>query len=180
MERGQTIAGLLIPHIRVRLLGNAHSSIAGANIMVFNKVAKDTILKATQNVTVVSHDWWCYKVVSGNGGHIIYVAEPCLEYRQHARNLIGANTSWRSGLLRAGELLRGRFREWNDINLAALSAHKHLLTITNQRMLDNFIKAWYASLLKRFMLFKRFGIYRQTLFGNFGLLLGVFLSKVQR
>lgn len=146
--------------------------------MVFNKVAKDTILEATQDATVVSYDWWCYKVVTGNGGRVIYNAEPRLKYLQDARNLIRANTSWRSRLLRAGGLLRGRFCEWNGINLAALSAQKHLLTNTIQRMLENFILVWYASLLKRFMLFKRSSIYRQTLFGNFGLLLCVLLSKV--
>ena len=153
-------------------------NIGGGNTMVFNKAARDLILKATQDVTVVSHDWWCYQVVTGAGGHVIYDSEPCLKYRQHDHNLVGANTSWRARLLRVRDLLRGRFSEWNDINLAALSTHKHLLTVTNQRVLDDFIQARQASLPKRLKLFKRSGIYRQTLFGNLGLLLGVFLNKV--
>jgi len=153
-------------------------NIGGGNTMVFNKVAKDLILEATQHASVVSHDWWCYQVVTGAGGHVIYDSEPCLKYRQHDHNLVGANTSWSARLLRIRGLLRGRFREWNDINLAALSAHKHLLTKSNQRVLDDFVEARQSSLIKRLFLFKRSGIYRQTLFGNLGLLLGVFLNKV--
>lgn len=153
-------------------------NIGGGNTMVFNKAAKNLILEATQNVKVASHDWWCYQVVTGAGGHVIYDPEPCLKYRQHARNIVGVNTSWRARLLRVRRLLQGRFRKWNDINLVALSAHKHLLTIANQQVLDDFIQARQVSLLKRLLLFKRCGIYRQTLFGNLGLLLGVFFNKL--
>ena len=153
-------------------------NIGGGNTMVFNRAARDLILEATQDVTVVSHDWWCYQVVTGAGGHVIYDSEPCLKYRQHDHNLVGANTSWHARLLRIRGLLRGRFREWNDINLAALSAHSHLLTKSNQQVLDDFVEARQSSLIKRLFLFKRSGIYRQTLFGNLGLLLGVFLNKV--
>ena len=153
-------------------------NIGGGNTMVFNRAARDLILEATQDVTVVSHDWWCYQVVAGAGGHVIYDSEPCLKYRQHDHNLVGANTSWRARFLRIRGLLRGRFREWNDINLAALSAHSHLLTKSNQQVLDDFVEARQSSLIKRLFLFKRSGIYRQTLFGNLGLLLGVFLNKV--
>jgi glycosyltransferase involved in cell wall biosynthesis len=153
-------------------------NIGGGNTMVFNRAARDLILEATQGVTVVSHDWWCYQVVTGVGGHVIYDSEPCLKYRQHDRNLVGTNTSWRSRLSRVRGLLRGRFREWNDINLEALSACKHLLTNSNQQALDDFIEARQSSLIKRLSLFKRSGIYRQTLVGNLGLLLGVLLNKV--
>ena len=114
----------------------------------------------------------------GAGGHVIYDSEPCLKYRQHDHNLVGANTSWRTRLLRMRDLLRGRFRDWNDINLTALSAQKHLLNKSNQRVLDDFVEARQSSLIRRLFLFKRSGIYRQTLFGNLGLLLGVVLNKV--
>ena len=146
--------------------------------MVFNKAARELILEATQDVTVISHDWWCYQVVTGAGGQVIYDPEPCLKYRQHDHNLIGANNSWRARLLRIRELLRGCFYEFNDINLTALSAHKHLLTNSNQQVLDDFIQARQSSLIKRLFLFKRSGIYRQTLFGTLGLFLGVFFNKV--
>lgn len=153
-------------------------NIGGGNTMVLNKAARDLIVTASRNTIVVSHDWWCYQIVSGVCGYVFYDSTPCLKYRQHSNNLIGANTSWAARLHRIRGLLQGRFRTWNDINLKALSEHKHILTSTNQHVLNDFIEARQSSLLKRLMLFKRSGIYRQTLFGNLGLLLGVFLNKV--
>ena len=153
-------------------------NIGGGNTMVFNRAARDLILETTQDASVVSHDWWCYQVVTGAGGHVIFDSEPCLKYRQHDHNIVGANASWRARFVRIRGLLRGRFRELNDINIAALSAHRHLLTKCNQRVLDDFVEARHSSLIKRLFLFKRSGIYRQTFFGNLGLLLGVFLNKV--
>lgn len=153
-------------------------NISSGNTMVFNRAARDLILEATQDASLVLHDWWCYQVVTGAGGNVIYDSEPCLKYRQHNHNLVGSNTSLRARLLRIRGLLRGRFREWNDINLAALSANKHLLTQSNQRVLDDFAVARQSTLIKRLFLFRRSGIYRQTLFGNLGLLLGAFFNKV--
>ena len=153
-------------------------NIGGGNTMVFNKKAKDLIFEATENVTVVSHDWWCYQIVTGAGGHVIYDPEPCLKYRQHVGNLVGENKSWRARFQRVVELLRGHFRKRNDINIAALSLHKRLLTHTNQLVLDSFIEARQSSFPKRLLFFKLSGIYRQTLLGNLGLLLGIFLNKV--
>lgn len=153
-------------------------SIGGGNTMVFNKKARDLIVTASPNTTVVSHDWWSYQIVSGAGGCIIYDPEPCLKYRNHGGNLAGENITWRARLLRIRALLNGRFRTWNDINIKALSEHGRLLTRDNQEVLSDFIEARQSSLIKRLFLFKRSGIYRQTLFGNLGLLLGVLLNKV--
>jgi len=153
-------------------------NIGGGNTMVFNRAARDLIINATVDANVVSHDWWCYQIVSGAGGYVVYDPEPCLKYRQHANNLVGANTSWRARFLHIRGLLQGRFRTWNDINLKALSEHSHLLTADNRKILSNFIEARQSSLMKRLFLFNRSGIYRQTLFGNLGLLLGIILNKV--
>ena len=153
-------------------------NIGGGNTMVFNKAAKDLILKASQDVTVGLHDWWCYQVVAGAGGHVIYDPEPCLKYRQHAYNIIGASSNWSARLSRIRGLLAGRLRARNDINIKALSKHKNLLTASNQQTLNDFIEARRSPFVKRILLFKRSGIYCQTLVGSLGLLLGVFLNKV--
>ena len=155
-------------------------NIGGGNTMIFNRAAKDLIINinAAVDVSVVSHDWWCYQIVTGAGGYVMYDPEPCLKYRQHANNLVGANTSWRARFVRIRGLLQGRFRTWSDINLKALAEHEHLLTSDNSKVLNDFIEARQSSLIKRLFLFKRSGIYRQTLFGNFGLLLGILLNKV--
>lgn len=153
-------------------------SIGGGNTMVFNKAARDLIVASSLGAPVVSHDWWCYQIVAGAGGHVVYDPEPYLKYRQHGNNLVGANASWAARLLRIRGLVQGRFRTWNDINLKALSDHKHLLTEKNVRVLNDFMGARQSHLLKRLKLFKRSGVYRQTLLGNLGLLLGILLNRV--
>ncbi len=153
-------------------------SIAGGNTMVFNKAAKELILATVKNTTVVSHDWWCYQVVTGAGGYVIYDPDPCLKYRQHGQNLFGTNSSWGARFKRLRWFLGGRFKEWIDINLAALSAHKYLLSTNNQNKLDVFIEARQSSLIKRLVLFRRVGIYRQTFLGNLSLFIGCVLNKV--
>lgn len=153
-------------------------NIGGGNTMVFNKAARDLIVASSLNATVVSHDWWCYQIVTGAGGYVVYDPEPCLKYRQHDNNLVGANASWAARFLRIRELMQGRFSTWNDINLKALSDHRHLLAEKNLRILDDFIEARQAHFFKRLMLFKRSGVYRQTLFDNLGLLLSIVLNRV--
>lgn len=153
-------------------------NIGGGNTMVFNRAARELIVASVFNVTVVSHDWWCYQIVTGAGGYVVYDPEPCLKYRQHSNNLVGKNNSWGARFLRILGLLQGRFRVWNDINLEALSKHKSLLTTQNQRRLETFMQARQPHFFKRLLLFKRSGVYRQTLLGTLGLLLGILLNKV--
>lgn len=153
-------------------------SIGGGNTMVFNKAARDLIVASSTDVGVAVHDWWCYQIVSGAGGIVYYDPRPCLKYRQHSEALFGSNNDWAARFIRIRYLLAGRFRGWNDINLAALSKNRALLTPDNQRRLDDFIEARQSGLLKRLLLCKRAGIYRQTLPGNLGLLLGLVLNKV--
>lgn len=153
-------------------------NMGGGNTMVFNKAARDVIVASLLNSTVVSHDWWCYQIVTGVGGTVVYDPAPCLKYRRHANNLMGDNIGWSARFLRICRLLQGHFRIWNDTNLKALAEHKHLLTADNLRILNDFTEARQSHLLKRLALFKRSGVYRQTLFGNLGLLLGILLNKV--
>jgi len=153
-------------------------NIGGGNTMVLNRSAKDLMVKASMDVNIVSHDWWCYQIITGAGGYVVYDKEPCLKYRQHESNLIGSNNSWRARLARICGLFRGRFRRWNDINLKALSGQKHLLTSENRKILNDVIEARQSSLFKRLYLCKRSGINRQTLLGNFGLFFAVLLNRV--
>lgn len=153
-------------------------NIGGGNTMVFNRAARDLIITATVETNIVSHDWWCYQIVTGAGGHIVYDPKPSLKYRQHKKNLVGANSNWMARFTRIRGLLRGQLSKWNDINTKILKENEHLLTTKNKKILNDFIKARESFLLKRLMLFKRSGIYRQTTFGNLGLLLGIILKKV--
>src|SRR5262249_45043308 len=94
-------------------------SLGGGNTMVFNRAAK-RLIEAAGAPTVVLHDWWLYQLVSAAGGAVFYDSRPMLKYRQHADNLIGSNLGGRARLLRIRLMLGGRFRDWNDTNLAAL------------------------------------------------------------
>ena len=89
-------------------------SIAGGNTMVFNKSAKKILNESWKDQNIVSHDWWCYQIISGAGGNVIYDSKPCLKYRQHGKNLIGTNTGIVARIERLKWLLDGRFRDWND------------------------------------------------------------------
>lgn len=153
-------------------------SIGGGNTMVFNKAARDLIVAASAGHQVVSHDWWCYQIVSGAGGIVYYDPEPCLKYRQHGGNLVGSNNGMAARFIRLFGLINGAFREWNDTNMAALSDNRALLTAENQKKLDDFIEARQNNLIKRLGLCRRNGIYRQTFLGNLGLWLGLLIKKV--
>ena len=153
-------------------------NIASGNTMVFNKAARDLIVASCANVEVVYHDWWCYQIVSGAGGIVHYDPKPCLKYRQHGANLIGENQSSGSKLERIQGLLRGKFRNWMDINSVALFRNRRFLTMENRKCLDEFITARKSGVLRRLLLSRRAGIYRQTLLDNIGLFLGLLINRV--
>ncbi len=153
-------------------------NIAGGNTMVFNKSAKDLIVKSTDNVKVVSHDWWAYQIITGAGGVVVYDPEPCLKYRQHATNLVGQNLGFKAQFLRARLILKGRFKKWNQTNINSLIANKELLTRKNLEKVQDFEMARESGFFKRLIWFLRADVRRQTLTGNIGLFIGILLNKV--
>lgn len=153
-------------------------NIGGGNTMVFNNAARDLLREAGENKSVVTHDWWVYIVVTGCGGQVFYDSEPTLHYRQHNGNLIGTNSSWGARLKRFRMLFQGRFKYWNDSNIAALRTLEHRLTSENRETFQCFAKAREMSLIPRLIQLKRAGIYRQTLLGNIGLIVAAILGKI--
>lgn len=153
-------------------------SIAGGNTMVFNKAARDLLRQAGESVQVVTHDWWAYMLVTGCGGVVHYDPYPTVRYRQHGNNQFGANVSLRAHLERAQALLRGRFRGWVDLNVAALQGVRHLMTDENRRVLDEFSCARRSPLLPRLVTLRRTGIIRQTWLGNLGLLAAALINRL--
>ena len=153
-------------------------SLGGGNTMVFNKVAK-RLLETTGKVEVVLHDWWMYQLVSAVGEAIHYDPLPMLKYRQHPGNLIGSNLGWGARLVRFRMMLKGRFRDWNAMNIAALQrVPARLIKPQNIQLLQLFAKARTAPLLKRLYYLKRSGVYRQRLIGNVGLLVATLLKRI--
>jgi len=153
-------------------------SIAGANTVVFNYAAKKLMTENNQLPNVVSHDWWAYLVVSGCGGSIYFDSVPSVLYRQHKNNLVGTNSTLLAKFKRFSMLMKGRFRDWNTINIAALRSNAHLLSVENKEILERFACAREMSFFLRIIHLKQSGIYRQTLLGNVGLVAAVILKKL--
>ncbi len=152
-------------------------SIAGGNTMVFNNKALQ-LLQAAGIQKVISHDWWTYLLITGAGGSIFYDPQPQVKYRQHNKNLIGANVSFLARTKRLKMLTQGVFRDWNTININALQNNRDHLTPASRELLDTFIAARQESLFKRLYLFHKSTVYRQTTFGNMALMVAVFLKKI--
>lgn len=154
-------------------------SIAGGNTMMLNRAALTLAQQAAEEASqIVSHDWWLYQLVSGVGGRVIYDAEPTVLYRQHGANLVGANVGLKARLHRIGILLGGGFRDWNGINLRALSASAHRLTDENRRILEGFARLRAGPASGRLARMRRLGLYRQSTPGQAALFLAAPLGLI--
>lgn len=162
------------PDFRNALVQN----IAGGNTMVMNRAAWRLVRDTAHRASFVSHDWWCYLIVTGAGGVVYYSSEPKVSYRQHDGNLVGENSSWRARLSRIKHLMRGRFREWNSRNLSALKACCDVLTPSANEAIALFTEARSAGLLRRLQALRRSGVYRQTLLGEIGLLVACITRRL--
>ena len=128
-------------------------NIAGGNTMTFNNCSRNLIVKSLNNLKIVSHDWWSYKIISGAGGNIFYDSKPSVKYRQHKSNMQGANNKLSDRLFRVKSLIQGNFRKWNNSNISSLELNKHLLTSKNQKVLENFMVSRNSILPKRIYLY---------------------------
>ncbi|MEM7719926.1 MAG: glycosyltransferase family 2 protein [Pseudomonadota bacterium] len=154
-------------------------NIGGGNTMVLNRAAIDLVQDTLQHAqNAVSHDWWCYQLVTGAGGRVIYDTKPHVLYRQHDGNRIGANASLLAKLRRLRALLSGEFRAWNDKNLDALRKCSHWLTPDARDVLTRFDAARQERLLSRIAALKASGVHRQTASGQIALWLACLLKKL--
>ncbi|MFF7106807.1 glycosyltransferase family 2 protein [Pseudomonas sichuanensis] len=162
------------PHFRNALV----QCIAGGNTMVFNSAARALIIEAGYQIKVPSHDWWCYQLISAAGGVVRYDPVPRLLYRQHGGNVIGSSMGMRSRLLRIGMLWEGRWRSWDFRNIEALEIMAHHLLAPNAKTLLHFKRAREQKLPFRLLSLFRAGVYRQTVFGNLGLVFATLFKKI--
>lgn len=153
-------------------------NIGGGNTMVFNNAARTLLRQAGEAISVVTHDWWAYMVVSGCGGRVFYDKYPSLRYRQHDSNLLGMNSTWPARFTRLRMSWQGRFRTWNEVNIEAIRLLNDRLTPENRRILERFAKARNQKLIPRLLGLRSSGIYRQTLLGNLGLIVAAIFKKV--
>ncbi len=153
-------------------------SIAGGNTMVMNRAARELVAQASRRTSFISHDWWCYLVVSGAGGAVHHSPHPRILYRQHCANLVGANNSVRARFARYAFMIEGGFAEWTTRNIAALSACRDQLTDDALAVIDHVESSRGKSLPGRLGLLYRSGVYRQTMGGTLGLYLASALGKL--
>jgi len=153
-------------------------NIGGGNTMVFNRAACQLLRRVGPPQAIVSHDWWAYLLVTGVGGHVRYDTTPYVLYRQHGRNLVGANSSWAARWVRLRMLFQGRFKNWNSINIAGLEVCEPQLTEDNRRRLATFKRLRHQPFLRRFITLLRSGVYRQTVLGNLGLVVAVVFKRL--
>lgn len=153
-------------------------SIGGGNTMVFNRSARAALLATPPDAEIVSHDWWCYQVITAVGGVAYYDPWPSLRYRQHGRNLVGANIGWRARLMRLAAFGSGRMTAWNDVNLKLLGGMRSALTPDNRETLDLFTAARRAPWPLRPWRVVQARVYRQKVVEQFGLLLGALIGRI--
>jgi glycosyltransferase involved in cell wall biosynthesis len=177
-EAGNEIGFSPLFHRKPEFRSALVQSIAGGNTMVFNQKARELIVFCGAAVDVPSHDWWLYQVTSACGGQVYYDAYPSVRYRQHADNVIGSNIGWTARMHRFHMVRQGRFRHWEDLNVAALACLRPRMSAENRRIFDLFRMARHEPLLRRATIFAQSGVYRQTALGNLGLVAAIMLNKI--
>ena len=153
-------------------------NIAGGNTMVFNEKARQLFMRASRDIKVLAHDWLMYQLVTACGGLVHYDESPSLRYRQHSKNSIGHNVGFKARINRVSHILMGRYHKWNSLNLRTLSFIYPHMTEQNQIIFNHFVKIRSVSLLRRLLLLKQCGIYRQTFLENLGLYIAVIIGKI--
>ena len=152
--------------------GNALvQNISSGNTMIFSSnvlIAQKEILPEH----IVWHDWTTYLVVTAMGGIVHFENDPCLMYRQHEKNAIGANDNLRKHLDSIKLSLGGRYKHRINKNLLALNDLK-ILDVSNvkeQYDLINCIRE-VRSPIKKVSLLMRSKLRRQGWLSNVGLLI---------
>jgi len=154
-------------------------NIASGNTILLNPAATQLVLAAAHEVTdIVIHDWWIYLLITGAGGRVVHSDTPTVQYRQHGQNQIGANDHLFARLQRIWMILRGTYRTWNNLNIAALRASKHRLAAPQQIILEDFAAMRRQRLPKRLLALHKLKLYRQTSASTIALWLAAIMRRL--
>ena len=138
-------------------------NIAGGNTIMMNNLARQLVIKTVKLEKFISHDWWCYQIISGAGGEVIFDKNKTVRYRQHKYNLIGKNNGFQDIKSRILEFLLGNVKLWSDVNLKNLSNFRYLLTNENNEILENFQRARSSkNIFKKINYYLKSGVFRQS------------------
>jgi glycosyltransferase involved in cell wall biosynthesis len=161
---GKSHGACAVPSFKNALAQN----IAGGNTIVLNKKMRGLLLQIG-SVEVVSHDWWVYLICTGVGGEFYFDEKPEILYRQHASNLVGANSSRKAKFYRIKQLMHGRYKRWIEININALETAKPVLKKENIEIVEQFSSLRRMPFPLRIVELQRSDIRRQSWQGNLGL-----------
>ena len=154
-------------------------NIAGGNTILMNKKARNLIINTLVCDQYISHDWWCYLIISASGGEIIFDPLKSVKYRQHAKNIIGGNQKFKDRIRRFTKFFNGSFKEWNNINIVNLLKNKKLIQKENLKTLQIYIDARNKkNIFLRFLLYKKSGVYRQSFIENVIFTIGIIFKKI--
>ncbi len=152
-------------------------SLAGGNTMVFNNKAASILKSIDPDLEIISHDWLLYQLVSGAQGNIYYDEEPKILYRQHSKNIIGSNIKISGQIKRAFQMLNGEYKDWINSNLEHLHDNPSVKT-ESRKTIQAFKMIRSKNIFKRIYGLYKTKIYRQTMVGNFSLILATVLRKL--
>lgn len=135
-------------------------NIATGCTIVLNARARGLILDSPPPPEGSLHDWWCYLLVTGAGGTVLWDDEPVILYRQHGANTVGASSSASTRLQRALRRGPGAFLSRMTTQARALEGARHLteeaqLTLAAVRDLQS------GSPVGRLAAWRKAGLYRQ-------------------
>lgn len=130
---------------------------------VLNPAARRLLLAAPAIPAGSMHDWWCYLLVTGAGGMVIFDPEPAMLYRQHGANVVGSQGSVLHRALGAFRRGAKAFLDVFDAHLAALEQARPLLSPEALRVLDALRDIHAAGPAERLARLRRAGLYRQGL-----------------
>lgn len=157
-------------------------NIAAGNTIVLNRAAADLARRAAPYAMhppgVQGHDWWLYQLITGAGGRVIQDDRPTLYYRQHGRNLVGANHGFSAAIMRTKAVLNGVYLKWNAANIAALEPVCDLFTPENQTILRGFASLRKMPLFHRIQSFRKLRLYRQTRFTHSAVWVALLLGRL--
>ena len=154
-------------------------NIAGGNTILMNKKARNLMISSLGSEHYISHDWWCYLLISASGGEIIFDPLKSVKYRQHEKNIIGGNQKVRDKIRRFTNFFDGSYKEWNDINIINLLKNKKLIHKKNLKTLQIYIDARNEkNIFLKIPLFKKTGVFRQSLLETFIFGIGIILNKI--
>jgi hypothetical protein len=146
--------------------------------MVFNNAAREHLKIAGANLLLPGHDWWTYLAIMAVGGQAHYEPIPLVRYRVHGQNAVGSNVGLRNKFRRLRMLGEGHLHDWIELNIAALERLRPEMLPANRAILDLFCQYRNRGFISRQIGLYKTGVYRQTRWGNIGLIIAAATNKL--